>query len=110
MRRFFVIAVSAAAFGALTVSANVSTPFGMAGAQTHRIEPVAEVCRKLCGESVCRLQCFNTRDDDDATVGTGGEGGERRFDLDRDRDRDPHRPRNRLREGPRSGANEPRIH
>ena len=98
MRRFFVIAVSAAAFGALTVSANVSTPFGMAGAQTHRIEPVAEVCRKLCDESVCRLQCFNTRDDDDATVGTGGEGGERRFDLDRDRDRDRDRPRNRFRE------------
>jgi hypothetical protein len=75
MRSIFVIAVSAAAFGALTVSANVSTPFGMAGAQTHRIEPVAEVCRKLCGESVCRLQCFNTRDDNDVTVGTGGEVG-----------------------------------
>jgi hypothetical protein len=70
----------------------------MAGAQTHRIEPVAEVCRKLCGESVCRLQCFNTRDDNDVTVGTGGEGGERHFDLNRDRDRDRDRPRNRFRE------------
>jgi hypothetical protein len=37
--------------------------------------------------SDCRLQCFNTRDDDDVTVGIGGERGERRFDLDRDRDR-----------------------
>jgi hypothetical protein len=91
MRRLFVIAVSAAAFGALPASANASTPFGMAGAQTHRIGPVAEVCRKLCGESVCRLQCFNTRDDDDLTVGIGGEGGERRFELDGDRDRDRDR-------------------
>jgi hypothetical protein len=88
MRRFFVIAASAAAFGALPASANASTPFGMPGAQTHRIEPVAEVCRKLCGESVCRLQCFNTRDDDDLTVGIDGERGARRFNLDRDRSRD----------------------
>ena len=94
MRRLFVIAVSTAAFGALPASANASTPFGMPSAQTHRIEPVAEVCRKLCGESVCRLQCFNTRDDDDLTVGIGGERGERRFELDgdRDRDRDRFRP------------------
>lgn len=93
MLRFFVIAASAAAFGALPASANASSPFGMPGAQTHRIEPVAEVCRKICGESVCRLQCFNTHDDDDLTVGIDGERGERRFDLDSDRDRDRHRDR-----------------
>jgi hypothetical protein len=74
MLRFFVIAASAAAFGALPASANASILFGMPGAQTHRIEPVAEVCRKICGESVCRLQCFNTHDDDDLTVGIDGEG------------------------------------
>jgi hypothetical protein len=93
MRRFFVIAASAAAFCALPASANASTPFGMPSAQTHRIKPVLEVCRKLCGEGVCRLQCFNTRDDDDLTVGIGGERGERRFDLYRDRDWDRHRDR-----------------
>ena len=38
MLRFFVIAASAAAFGALPASANASSPFGMPGAQTHRIE------------------------------------------------------------------------
>ena len=91
MRRFFVIAALTAALGALPASANASTPFGMPSAQTHRIKPVAEVCRKLCGEGVCRLQCFNTRDDDDLTVGIGEERGERRFDLDRDRHRDRFR-------------------
>jgi len=95
MRRFFVIAALTAALGALPASANASTPFGMPSARTHK--PVAEVCSKLCGERVCRLQCFNTRDDDDLTVGIGGERGERRFDLDRDRDRDQHRDRFRQR-------------
>ena len=93
MLRFFVIAASAAAFGSLPAGANASIPYGMPGAQTHRIEPVAEVCREICGESVCRLQCFNTHDDDDLTVGINGERGERRFDLDSDRDRARHRDR-----------------
>ena len=89
MRSFILIAVSAIALSSASLGANAGTLAGAAGlqgaAEQLRItEPVAQACREVCRENVCRTRCFNDRDRDEAV-----------HDRDRGehRDRDEHRDR-----------------
>jgi hypothetical protein len=53
MLRFFVIAASAAAFGALPASANASIPFGMPGAQPEPAGPISRMLDFASSTSLC---------------------------------------------------------
>jgi hypothetical protein len=48
-------------------------------------EPVAQVCREVCRENVCRTRCVNERDRDEVV--------HERVYREHDRDRDDHRDR-----------------
>ena|ERR1019366_3437267 len=86
MRSFFLLAVSAIALsGAALGQAAAGPSAGLQGAAERlRItEPVAQVCREVCRENVCRTRCFNERDRDEVVH-------ERVY---RERDREDHRDR-----------------
>ena len=90
MRSFILLTVSAIALsGAALGQAAAGTSAGAAGlqgaAERLRItEPVAQVCREVCRENICRTRCVNERDRDEVIV----------HERDhRDRDRDEHRDR-----------------
>jgi hypothetical protein len=88
MRSFILLTVSAIALsGAALGQAAAGTSAGAAGlqgaAEQLRItEPVAQVCREVCRENVCRTRCVNERDRDEVII------------HERDHhDRDEHRDR-----------------
>ncbi len=88
MRLLSLLTVSAIALSGATLGqAAAGTSAGAAGlqgaAEQLRItEPVAQVCREVCRENVCRTRCVNERDRDEVIV------------HERDhRDRDEHRDR-----------------
>jgi hypothetical protein len=91
MRPFILFAVSAIALASASFSqANAGTAAGAAGlrsaAEELRItEPVARVCREVCGENFCRTRCFNEHERDEVVH-------ERVY---RDRDDHEHRDRDR---------------
>ncbi len=87
MRSFF-----AGGFGHRSVGSNVGTgcsrapgAAGLQGAaeQLRITEPVAQVCREVCRENVCRTRCVNERDRDEVRSRAGPS------DRDEHRDRRP---------------------
>jgi hypothetical protein len=89
MRSCILVAVSALALaGASLGQANAGTSAGAAdlrGAAGQLAEPVAQVCREVCRENVCRTRCFNDRDRDEVI--------RERVYRERDYDRDDRRYR-----------------
>ncbi|HWF95696.1 MAG TPA: hypothetical protein VG291_12125 [Xanthobacteraceae bacterium] len=86
MRSFFLLTVSAIALSGATLGQAAAGPSaGLQGAaeQLRITEPVAQVCREVCRENVCRTRCVNDRDRDEVVH-------ERVY---RERDRDEHRDR-----------------
>ncbi len=64
----FLLAVSAIALSGATLGQAAAGPAaGLQGAAERlRItEPVAQVCREVCRENVCRTRCVNERDRDE---------------------------------------------
>jgi hypothetical protein len=91
MRSCILAAVSALALVGVSLSqANAGTAAGTAelrgaAGQVRLAEPVAQVCREVCRENVCRTRCFNDRDRDEVV--------RERVYRERDYDRDDHRYR-----------------